>query len=445
MKSLKSKLVLTYTTVILAMLIGLGSLIILTTKNNATKDTHSILTELSEQEAEYIQARINERLTYMEALAQNPILLDENMSFEEKVAFFEKEANRAGYLAFAFADKNGDATVFNSNRETTNIGSREYFQTALGGKSAVSDVIVSSATGELVLIFATPVYQDGEIIGVVYGRRDGSALCEIVQDTNYKKTGYSYMVNKDGVTVAHKNIELVKEQDNDIENMESDPSLKELGELTKKMTSGSTGVGSYSYNGVKKILAYTPVENTPWVVAFGLEESEAYEGVRAQTRLLWIFVIVASCIGATITYIISSTIVNPIKKVTTVAQEIAQGNFDVTLDIKSKDEVGQLADSFNQTLVQLNNYQDYIDEISYSLEKIGDGDLQVVLEKEYVGQFKKLKDNLETLVERLSETLLQIQQSSEQVDSGALQIANGAQALSITGCNRASKLNSRTV
>ena len=440
MKSLKSKLVLTYTTVILAMLVGLGSLFIFTTKNNATKDTHDTLMEMSKQEAEYVKARIDERLTYMESLAQNPILLDENMSFDEKVAFFEKEAQRTGYLAFAFADKNGDATVFNSKRETTNIGSREYFQTALSGKSAVSDIIISSATGELVLIFASPVYQNGEIIGVVYGRRDGSALCEIVSGSEYKKTGYAYMVNNQGTTVAHKNIDLVLAQDNDIENMKTDSSLKELGELTQKMLSRTVGSGTYSYKGVKKIVAYSPVENTPWILAFGLEESEALAEVKAQSKMLWIFVLVSSVIGAAITYVISSTIVNPIKKVTNVAQEIAQGNFDVTLTVDSKDEVGKLAESFNQTLVQLNNYQDYIDEISDSLEKIGDGDLQIVLEKEYAGQFKKLKDNLEALVEHLSETLLQIQQSSEQVDSGALQIANGAQALSQGATEQASSI-----
>lgn len=41
---------------------------------------------------------------------------------------------------------------------------------------AVSDIIVSSATGELVMIYAAPVYNKGQLVGVIYGRRNGNAL-----------------------------------------------------------------------------------------------------------------------------------------------------------------------------------------------------------------------------------------------------------------------------
>lgn len=50
---------------------------------------------------------------------------------------------------------------------------------------------------------------------------------------------------------------------------------------------------------------------------------------------------------------VSSGIAKLIKRVTVAAQEIAAGKFDVTLSVKSKDEVGQLAQAFNQTLKRL--------------------------------------------------------------------------------------------
>lgn len=430
MKSIKSKLVLIFTAVILAMLAGLGGLFIFTITEDITQDTHEGLMNMARQEAQYIHARANEQLTYVGALAQNPILMDENMTFEEKATFFEAEAKRAGYLAFAFADKSGDSTVFNFKRETTNIASRDYFQTALNGKPAVSDLIVSSATGELVLIFAAPVYQHGEVVGVIYGRRSGTALSEIVSGTSYKQTGYAYMVNNQGVTVGHKNTDLVLAQDNDIENMKTDESLRELGELTKSMITRMVGSGTYTYDGVKKIVGYAPITDTPWIVAYGLEETEALTDVRALGQMLWVFVLVAAVIGAVITFIVSTGIASPIKKVTFAAQEIADGNFDVTLTVKSKDEVGQLAQAFNLTLNRLVNYQGYIDEISHALSLMAQGDLRISLNMEYVGQFQKLKSNLENLSMGLSTTLMQINQASEQVSAGSEQVAAGAQALS---------------
>lgn len=69
MKSIKSRLMLAFTTVLLAMLIGLGAIFMLKTTGDITRDTHQNLMDRAQQEAQYIQARINERLTYVGSLA----------------------------------------------------------------------------------------------------------------------------------------------------------------------------------------------------------------------------------------------------------------------------------------------------------------------------------------------------------------------------------------
>ncbi|GLC80874.1 methyl-accepting chemotaxis protein [Lacrimispora brassicae] len=440
MKSIKYKLLLIFTAIILILNIGIGTFTTTAITNQLVRDAHDHLMDMAKQEARYVQARIDGQLAYISSLAQNPILLDENLTFDEKVAFFEEEAKRSGYLAFAFADKEGNATVFNSKHETTNVASREYFQTALSGQASVSDLIISSATGELVTIFSAPVYDQGELVGVIYGRRDGNTLSEIVSSVSYKQTGYAYMINNQGVTVGHKNTDLVFAQDNDIENMKTDESLRELGELTQKMTSREIDSGEYTYHGVTKIAGYAPIQDTPWIIIFGVEKNDILSSINLLVKTLAFISIAAILIGALITYFVSSSISMPIKTVTIAAQEIAQGKFDVMLSIKSKDEVGQLADAFNLTIKQLVNYQGYIDEICDALQDMSHGDLKIELHKEYAGQFKKLKDNMQALLENLNSTLLQINQSAEQVNSGAEQVANSAQALSQGATEQASSI-----
>jgi len=345
MKSFKSRLVLIFTSVILSLLLGLGGLFIFKVMGDITQDTREGLMEMARQEAQYIHAKVNERLTYIGSLARNPILMDKNTTFEEKTDFFEAEAQRTGYQIFAFADKDGNATIFNKKCETINVASRDYFQAALNGQPTVSDLIISYTTGELVLIFATPVYRQGEVIGVLYGRMDGSALSEIINEVSYKKTGYAYMVNNQGVTVAHKNTDLVLKQDNDIENMKIDESLRELGELTKRMITRTVGSGTYTYNGVKKIVGYAPVENTSWIVAYGLEEAEALTDVRTLGNMLWVFVLTACAAGAVITYIVSARISQPLIKI---CKELENYIDEISISLPQKyldrnDEIGVLA------------------------------------------------------------------------------------------------------
>ena len=440
MKSIQLKLLLIFTAVIFILCLGIGVFTITSVNKQLVQDAHDELVEMAKLEAEHVQARVQGRLDYISGLAQNPILLDETMATEDKVAFFETEAKRTGYIAFAFADKNGKSTTFSAKLETADVSSREYFQTAIKGQAAVSDLLISKVTNELVLIYATPVYNKGDIIGVFYGRRDGNTLSEIVSEVTYGQTGYAYMINNTGVTVGHKNTDLVLAQDNDIENMKTDKALVELGELTKKMISREIGSGEYTYNKVTKIAGYAPIADTPWIVIFGVEKDETLAGAHALENMLIVISLIATLIGAIIVFFVSTSIARPIKKVTAAAQQIAQGQFDVTLSVKSKDEVGRLAEAFNLTLERLTNYQGYIDEISEVLYNISQGELRVTLHREYVGQFKKLKDNLEALLDELSGTLLQIQQSSAQVNSGSEQVAISALALSQGATEQASSI-----
>lgn len=444
MRSVKFKLLLIFGAIIFAVSASVGGVAITAVTGQLLQEARDHLLDMARQEAKYIKARVEGRLDYISALAKNPILLDPDLTFEQKTAFFEAEAQKTGYLAFAFADKEGNATVFNSKHETTNIASREYFQTALKGQAAVSDVIVSSATNQLVMIFAAPVYQQGEIVGVIYGRRDGNTLSEIVCEVSYKQTGSAFVVNDKGVTVGHKNTDLVLAQDNNIENMKADESLRELGELTQKMISRSMGIGEYTYKGVAKIVGYAPVEGTPWVVAFAAERDDILTSARLLQNTLITIAGIAVAVGALITYLVSVGIARPIKKVTVAAQEMAKGRFDVTLSVKSKDEVGRLAQAFNLTLVRLTDYQGYIDEISEALSNIAQGNLKVSLKKEYVGQFEKLKDNLETLVDGLSATLIKIHQAAEQVSTGSDQVSSGAQALASGSTEQAASIEELT-
>ncbi|QIB69357.1 HAMP domain-containing protein [Aminipila butyrica] len=143
---------------------------------------------------------------------------------------------------------------------------------------------------------------------------------------------------------------------------------------------------------------------------------------------------------AAIVYLIATSIVKPIQKITKGAHQIADGDFQVDLDVQSKDEVGNLANSFRRTIDQLVNYQGYIDEISDSLLDIANGDLTVELQREYVGQFKKLKENMQALLSRLNVTMGQINQLADQVATGSEQMAQGASELSQGATEQASSV-----
>jgi methyl-accepting chemotaxis protein len=72
------------------------------------------------------------------------------------------------------------------------------------------------------------------------------------------------MINDKCTTIAHKDKNLVINMDNDLENVKKDPSLEQLVNLEKKMMVGEKGEGEYTYNGVTKYMAFTPIQGTAW-------------------------------------------------------------------------------------------------------------------------------------------------------------------------------------
>ncbi len=144
---------------------------------------------------------------------------------------------------------------------------------------------------------------------------------------------------------------------------------------------------------------------------------------------LYMIFIVITIISGTISLITSTSIIKPVGKLNELANKIANGELDVEILHNSKDEVGQLSESFGKTVLRLKEYIKYIDEVSDILNQIADGNLVIELKYEYLGDFAKIKKSLMNISSSLNDTLSKINNTAQQVDSGSTQVAIGAQAL----------------
>lgn len=130
---------------------------------------------------------------------------------------------------------------------------------------------------------------------------------------------------------------------------------------------------------------------------------------------------------------IRSAVSKPLSKITTLAQTISNGDLglergeNLTVDFHSNDEIGVLAEAFENTILRLRNY---IGEISSILEEISKGNLTSTINQDYVGDFTSIKKSLEDILTKLNGTMSQIAESSSYVSNGSSQMSIGAQALS---------------
>ena len=136
---------------------------------------------------------------------------------------------------------------------------------------------------------------------------------------------------------------------------------------------------------------------------------------------------------------ISNGIRKPVEEIKEVAEKMAAGNLDVSLDYQSRDELGNLSDSM-RSLIHM--FREIIDDMSYGLASLGSGDFTVEskVEELYVGDFQRLLTSMHQIIERLSQTLGQISTASDQVSAGSDQVSAGSQALSQGATEQASSV-----
>ena len=374
MKSIKTRLILVFTTIVIIVTAFLGIVAINIVSRDLIASAEENMITLAMSKSELVTAKMDEELSYMMGLEQNPMILDQALTDQERAAFMETEAARAGYQGYVFVDLSGNAKTLDSKGETLDVSDRDYFQKAAQGTPTVSDIIISKLTGKPVLIIAVPVFDKGTQVGVLYGRISGESLSEIAASVKYGETGYGYMINAEGMFAGHPDTSLVLEQFNVIEEAKTDPEYVDLANLfVNEITKGNTGTGLYLFRGSNRIVGFTPIANTPWFMVTGIQESEVLGHVDEVRNILILLVVISSVFGVIVTYFVSSSIAKPIVLVTNIISKQADLDFELEenntllLYQKRQDEIGKMVHAI-QTMQS--NVRDFIIGTSDSAQQV---------------------------------------------------------------------------
>ncbi len=171
---------------------------------------------------------------------------------------------------------------------------------------------------------------------------------------------------------------------------------------------------------------------------YTVNEQHAQEKLSASTRnfiiniligvLLMLFGVVFAL--KQIRYL-NQTISEKIVEVAASADELANGNVDISLHVDTKDELGQLADAFNRMI-------DNIRQQTNAAKAISAGDLTV----DYVPRSEQdmMGAALANTLQELNKIFGEIVTAISQVNSGAVQVSDAAQALSQGATEQASAI-----
>ncbi len=139
------------------------------------------------------------------------------------------------------------------------IKERPYFQDAKANKITISSPVKSKKTGYPVVPICVPVFSSsGQFIGALAIILKTDFLSEKILAVKVGKTGYPFMIDRNGLTIVHPNPKHILELDM--------KTIKEMKSIVDKMMAHQTGVEAYTFEGIEKTAGFAPVDLTGWSI-----------------------------------------------------------------------------------------------------------------------------------------------------------------------------------
>lgn len=441
MKTIRLKIILCMSLVSAALLLILGVTACTLTYNGTIKTVKSDMENFISVATGRVQLECSAFMNVAEIAGMNPTLSSSEYSVEERTTILNNIAQANGLTRGVILDENG------INIETgADMSDREYVKAALRGESMISDPVVSRVTGEVSIIIAAPLWENGaantKVVGCVYVVPNPDFLNNIMSSIRISETSVAYMINAQGDTIADQTKETVDEGENIEELAKTDSGYADLAALHAKVRAGETGIASIVEQGITEFVCYAPIADTNgWSILITADLNDFMGSTSATIVTTIIMILVGQVIVLIIAIRLGRGIGNPINESAKRLTALAAGDLTSKVaTVNAKDETAQLADSTKQLVDGINVIIGDMDRI---LSEMANGNFNVSLEDNrsaYVGDFSGLINSAEVINDRLSGTLMQINEAADQVSCGSNQVSEGAQALSQGATEQASSV-----
>ena len=278
---------------------------------------------------------------------------------------------------------------------TLDASSRGWFQGAIKENGLIwTDVFDDTWGRGLAITCAAPFRngEDGEIMGVVgFGSLISTMSGEII-DTRIGETGYAFVINELGQTIISPNIQ--KDSDGKIirEDMTQNAS-QEIRDLAQAMLQGEAGVSRLTFDGREVYMAYEPMSVLPWTVVTVINVEEALApaaatraGIDAMTErtigdvdlairtvITAVVIILVLALGAVAvaSSFLAGRLTRPLGSLLEGVKRIGDGDLDAQIHVETKDEIGTLADAFNDMTGNLKRHVEDLTAVTAEKERIG--------------------------------------------------------------------------
>ncbi|MFA5043755.1 MAG: methyl-accepting chemotaxis protein [Kiritimatiellia bacterium] len=334
------------------------------------------------------------------------------------------------YETIVLVDRQGNAVCSTApaGAQTFNVAERDYFQQAMAGATAVSEVIRSKVSDNPVIVVAVPVRVAEKPSGVLLGALDLKSFTDkFVDPVKIGSSGYVFVTDRKGVICSHPDASLVMATN--LASLAFGPGIM----------AGKNGSMRYIYKGEEVLAAYRTDPACGWIVVARAPAGEVMTSTRAIRNLnLWVG-LTAILLTTLLLLMLSKSITRTITDLAGVAGLITRGRLAearqaiAQINLRRRpprDETGQLWHSMTAMADSLNSLVGQVQQSSVQLVTTAMEIEAAAREQEsVVANFGASTTQVVAAAMQISATSQELSQTMETVKN----VAEGAATLADTG------------
>ena len=296
--------------------------------------------DIAERIAEDIDQMFSEKIKMLRIIANADEM--KSMQPDRQIALLKAIARANADVKFAIvADTAGNQVARSDGRvadDTIKYLDRYYFQEIIqGGETVVSDILIGKSTGDPGIVIAEPIKDENQqLVGVLALNVELRAIVDRITNIKIGENGYAYLVNADGRILLHPDQGMAERRE-DVSYLNP----------VKAVMDKQTGLVEYEYKKQKRWAAFSYIPQTGWGLIVQQPTEEALADVSAVKRTTMMITLLAALIASLIGIAVTRMVTKPISEIAKAAARLSDGDLDARSHVRARNEIGQLATTFN--------------------------------------------------------------------------------------------------
>ncbi len=313
------------------------------TNERIRTDTEALMAQTARGLGNQVDGWINNNVSILRTAANLPEVI--TMDGEQQKPILETIQKQYPWMYLVFTvGTDGMEIARNDDVPLKDYSDRQYYKSIMRGKNLSWQTLIGKTSKKPSLVLAVPIKSENQTIGIMAAAMTVDDISKNIATWKKGKTGYAFLVDEKGYVISHPNRQYIAKR----KNLNSHPLIANY-----RKKGWTTITTRFNMPNDRSALGHVRSNNYGWALALQQEEEEVFSALNRVQKFALTLLGCTILLVAVIAWFSARAIVTPMMKLTDAAERMSLGELNVKIDIKSRDEIGLLAQAIGRMQTSL--------------------------------------------------------------------------------------------